>query len=255
MNIQNFSRTNYERKRKLAFETLLPFPKQKLQNRNASNRLVLVSCGSFSPITYAHLRIFELARECAISNNMNVIGGYISPVGDVYKKKGLVEASHRVNMCELAVESSDWIMVDNWESLQTEYQTTLVVLDHIYYSLNKDIKENEEPIQVKLICGSDLLDSFNTPNVWDPEDISDILAKYGIFVLERLGSDPSSIIYNNDLLFKYTNRIQILKQWINNDISSTKLRQNLYRNLSIKYLTADSVINYIKQNQLFNTSN
>jgi len=56
------------------------------------------------------------------------------------KKKGLVEATHRINMCKLAVESSDWIMVDPWESLQPEYQTTLVVLDHFYHELNKDKK-------------------------------------------------------------------------------------------------------------------
>jgi nicotinamide mononucleotide adenylyltransferase len=82
-----------------------------------------------------------------------------------------VEARHRVKMCELATESSDWIMVNPWESMQSEYYTTLVVLDHFYHNLNKNLKEGEQPIQVKLICGSDLLDSFNTPGVWAPEDV------------------------------------------------------------------------------------
>lgn len=82
-----------------------------------------------------------------------------------------MEAKHRVRMCELATESSDWIMVDSWESLQEEYQTTLLVLDHFNYCLNKDLKEGETPIQVRLLCGSDLLDSFNTPGVWAPEDV------------------------------------------------------------------------------------
>ena len=74
-------------------------------------------------------------------------------------------------MCELAVESSEWLMVDAWESQQDEYFTTLPVLEHFYNCLNQDLKEGEQPIQVKLACGSDLLTSFNTPGVWAKEDV------------------------------------------------------------------------------------
>lgn len=30
----------------------------------------------------------------------------------------------------------------------------------------------EEPIRVMLLCGSDLLQSFEKPNLWKPEDVS-----------------------------------------------------------------------------------
>lgn len=49
-------------------------------------------------------------------------------MGDAYKKKGLIEASHRLEMTRLATESSDWITVDSWESLQTEWVETAKVL-------------------------------------------------------------------------------------------------------------------------------
>lgn len=67
-----------------------------------------------------------------------LIAGYFSPVSDAYMKEGLAKASHRVKMCQLAVDStSDWLMVDSWESRQSMYQRTAVVLDHFDYELNQ----------------------------------------------------------------------------------------------------------------------
>jgi len=100
-----------------------------------------------------------------------------------------------------------------------------------------------------------LLDSFNAPGVWAQEDIRDILCNYGIMVVERTGTDSSSIIYNSDVLFSNTKNIQIMKQWIVNDISSTKIRQNIFRGLSVKYLTPDPVIKYIQEHKLYKPSN
>jgi hypothetical protein len=50
--------------------------------------------------------------------------------------QGLVDADHRIRMCELAVMSSDWLMVDSWEALQPQHQRTLFVLQHIERELN-----------------------------------------------------------------------------------------------------------------------
>jgi nicotinamide mononucleotide adenylyltransferase len=89
------------------------FPTERLQTqlRDPSRTpLVLVACGSFSPITFLHLRMFEMAADYARFNtNYEVVGAYISAVGDAYKKSGLVKAEHRINMCSLAVEQSSWI--------------------------------------------------------------------------------------------------------------------------------------------------
>ena len=100
---------------------------------------------------------------------MEVIGGYISPVGDAYGKKGLVASHHRVKMCELAVQSSDWVMVDSWESLQPEYLTTITVLNHIHNCLLKHLNKK---IRVMLLAGADLLESMVKPGVWAEEDVS-----------------------------------------------------------------------------------
>jgi nicotinamide mononucleotide adenylyltransferase len=89
--------------------------------------LAIVACGSFSPLSYLHLRLFEMAKDWAKqSGQYAVVGLYISPVGDGYGKKDLAPAVDRVNMCKLGTSSSN-IMVDNWEGLQSKYQVTAQV--------------------------------------------------------------------------------------------------------------------------------
>lgn len=57
-----------------------------------------------------------------------VIEGIMSPVSDNYGKKGLVSARHRIAMAKLALETSDWIRVDPWESEQETWTETVKVL-------------------------------------------------------------------------------------------------------------------------------
>jgi hypothetical protein len=45
--------------------------------------------------------------------------------------------------------------------------------------------------------------------------------------------------------------ISIVPEWITNEISSTKIRRALSRGESVRYLTSDSVINYIQTNRLY----
>ena len=58
--------------------------------------VVLVACGSFSPVTYLHLRMFEMAKDYIRQNtDFEIVGGYLSPVSDQYRKPGLLAAEHR----------------------------------------------------------------------------------------------------------------------------------------------------------------
>jgi hypothetical protein len=75
------------------------FPAHRLSrtlHNPAREPVVLVACGSFSPVTYLHLRMFEMAKDyIRQSTNFEIVGGYLSPVSDQYKKPGLLAASHR----------------------------------------------------------------------------------------------------------------------------------------------------------------
>uniref|UniRef100_A0A8C1R5Y2 Nicotinamide/nicotinic acid mononucleotide adenylyltransferase 3 n=1 Tax=Cyprinus carpio TaxID=7962 RepID=A0A8C1R5Y2_CYPCA len=91
--------------------------------------LVLLACGSFNPITHQHMRLFELARDHMHQTGLyRVVGGIVSPVGDNYGKQGLVVSKHRLAMARLALQSSDWVSVDDWESQQADWTETVVTM-------------------------------------------------------------------------------------------------------------------------------
>jgi nicotinamide mononucleotide adenylyltransferase len=231
----------------------IPFSTAHLATPSKGKRgVVLLACGSFSPITNMHLRIFEDARSWlhAREPGLEVIGGYLSPVSDAYKKEGLVSATHRVEMCKRAVQSSDWIAVDNWEVSHEEYLRTKVVMDYFYQKLNEN-KTEEDRIQLLLLCGSDLLASFNAPGVWADEDLEVILGKFGVACIEREGTSSLKSILANHILYKHQRNIHLVPTLIPNGISSTRIRQMLSFGISVKYFLQDSVIEYIKENKLY----
>lgn len=57
-----------------------------------------------------------------------MVGGIVSPVSDSYGKQGLVPSKHRIAMAKLALQSSNWVRVDEWESQQQDWTETVVTL-------------------------------------------------------------------------------------------------------------------------------
>ncbi|KAF2116979.1 hypothetical protein BDV96DRAFT_611596 [Lophiotrema nucula] len=235
------------------------FPKDRLKkflSDSTKTPLVLVSCGSFSPPTNLHLRMFEEAADyCEFETDYEVIGGFFSPVGDAYKKAGLAPAQHRINMTRIAVrDSSQWIGVDPWEPLHKEYMPTVKVLDHFDHELNEVLDGIETTtgekrrIHVALLAGADLIQTMSTPGLWAREDLDRILGHYGAFILERSGTDIDDALLS---LQHWRDKIHVIPQLIQNDVSSTKIRLFRKRGKSIRYYIPDQVVDYIYEHGLY----
>ncbi|THZ64137.1 Nucleotidylyl transferase, partial [Aureobasidium pullulans] len=233
------------------------FPTERLQSqlRDPSRTpLVLVACGSFSPITFLHLRMFEMAADYARFNtNFEVVGAYISAVGDAYKKSGLVKAEHRINMCSLAVEQSSWISVDPWEALHEDYLETAKVLDHFEHEINTtrgpfNTPQGPKKAKIALLAGADLIQTMSAPGVWAPKDIDYILSNFGAFIIERAGTDIDEAL---STLQQWKDNIHVVQQLVQNDISSTKIRLFRKRDMSIRYLVPEPVVKYIEEQGLY----
>ncbi|KAK0454619.1 hypothetical protein EV421DRAFT_1699765 [Armillaria borealis] len=217
--------------------------------------IVLVACGSFSPVTYLHLRMFEMAKDYVRQNTeFEIVGGYLSPVSDMYKKPGLLSAQHRIAMCSLAAEdTSSWLMIDSWEAVQT-YQRTAVVLDHFDHEINTVLggvqtEDGEQRnVRVMLLAGSDLIGTMTEPGVWSYQDLDHILGRYGCLIVERAGSDMDQA---TDSLARWRHNIYLISQLIQNDVSSTKVRLFIRRGLSVRYLLPTPVVDYIEQHGLY----
>ncbi|CAN6232957.1 unnamed protein product, partial [Urochloa humidicola] len=206
----------------------VPLPREKLSvrlSRDGGNRgdVVLVATGSFNPPTYMHLRMFELAKDELQQRGYCVLGGYMSPVNDAYKKK----------------------------AMQKSYQRTLTVLSRIRKSMCKDGLADQGSLKVMLLCGSDLLESFSTPGVWIPDQVRSICKDFGVICIRREGKDVGKLIASSDILQECRDNIISVDEIVPNQISSSRVRDCIKRCLSIKYLTCDEVIEYIREHNLF----
>lgn len=218
---------------------------------------VLLSCGSFNPITNMHLRMFELARDHLHRHTQHrVIEGVISPTNDKYqeiqKAKRLEKAAHRCQMVRMALTplgtQPHWVRVDPWEASQDHWPRTREAMDHFFE------KVYERKMSLKLLCGADLFHTFNVPDLWQDEDIHAIVGQYGMVVITREGSDPLDTIERSpksDILKMYRNNIVIVEEKIPNMISSTAVRNAIKNGESVRYLIPDPVIQYINDHELY----
>lgn len=253
--------------------------------RMSYGKIVVMACGSFSPPTYMHLRMFEIARDYIHTLNLgNVVGGLVCPVHDAYGKKDLVPAHHRISMLKLALRSSSWIKISEWETQQTGWTRTRVSLQYHQDTINNyltgvndpdppswlpddilNLNSLDEPdnlmekfngntqdgVTVKLLCGADLLESFATPGLWSDEDLETIVGRHGLVVVTRAGSDPGKFIYESDILYKHRKNVILVTNYIANEVSSTQIRRLVSRGESAKYLTDDGVLAYVRQHSLY----
>ena len=158
-------------------------------------------------------------------------------------------------MCGIAVDqTSDWLMVDPWEAIQKEYQPTAVVLDHFDHEINtvrggvETYTGERKAVRVALLAGADLIQTMSTPGVWSDKDLDHILGRYGTFIVERTGTDIDDALAS---LEPWKDNIHVIQQLIQNDVSSTKIRLFLKREMSVQYLVPAPVIEYIHQHGLY----
>ncbi|CAH1990521.1 unnamed protein product [Acanthoscelides obtectus] len=237
-------------------------------------KVILLACGSFNPITNMHLRMFEIARDhLHRMGSHEIVGGVVSPVHDAYGKKDLESSTQRIAMLKIALKDHDWVRLSDWECRQESWSRTRQVLHYHQNVLNavtstnnnrldasesdtswipENVKNSDnEPIRVKLLCGADLLESFGTPGLWADEDIADIVGQHGLVVITRASYNPNEFIYNSDMLTSYMANIMLVTEWIRNEISSTRIRRALRRSESVRYLIPDKVIDYIHRHNLY----
>ncbi|XP_043233746.1 nicotinamide/nicotinic acid mononucleotide adenylyltransferase 3-like isoform X2 [Amphibalanus amphitrite] len=267
------------------------FLKQREQdNMTTPKKIILLACGSFNPPTHMHLRIFEIARDYLHRmGKYQVVAGLMSPVHDSYGKKctvagrvrplglrpqDLASASDRCEMVRRSLQTSNWIHLSDWECRQTGWTPTRQVLHHHQELIDSIVNGNldnstkrqrtdglswaselgSEQLHVKLLCGGDLLESFDRPGLWKDEDIEAIVGAYGLVVITREGSNPLRFIYESDVLTRLQRNIELVTEWIANEVSSSRIRRALGRCESVKYLMPDPVINYVHQRGLYGAS-
>ncbi|MCR5775868.1 MAG: nicotinate-nucleotide adenylyltransferase [Lachnospiraceae bacterium] len=191
--------------------------------------------GTFNPIHIGHLIIAEQAYS-----QFNLDKVLVMPSGVSYFKdgQGVLPAEVRLEMTRCAVNDNDHLEVSDVEVKRpgnTYTSDTLLQLHSLYIDA-----------QLYFIIGADTLYDLET---WHEPAI--IFSNCVILVSVRDDHGMSDLLSKIDYYkIKYKADIRILNT-TNIDISSTMIRDNVKRGISIKYYVPNSVIDYIKNNNLY----
>jgi nicotinamide mononucleotide adenylyltransferase len=177
-------------------------------------------------------------------------------------------------MLKLAISSSDWIKISEWETQQDEWTKTISVLEHHQKALNFILKNSNgntsrvlpswipenitqfKNVEIKLLCGGDMLESFEKSDLWTQNDVKGILS-FGVVVVNRKGSEAEKFITKFNVLRKNRQKIIVVPAKPLNEtsresaISSTVARYCISRNLPTKHILNENVAKYIAENSLF----
>uniref|UniRef100_A0A3B3XKA4 Nicotinamide-nucleotide adenylyltransferase n=1 Tax=Poecilia mexicana TaxID=48701 RepID=A0A3B3XKA4_9TELE len=206
----------------------------------------------------------ELNKHLSLNSSASVsllfvVGGIVSPVSDGYGKQGLVPAKHRISMAKLALQSSNWVTVDEWESQQPDWTETVVTMRYKTHLLSLSSAGDNEVRskccwghgELKLLCGADFLSSFKIPGLWLDDHVEELVQRFGLVCVSRGSLQPERAVHESDTLFRHRRNVFLVREWVRNETSATEIRRALRRDQSVKYLIPDYVIEYIRQHELY----
>ncbi len=233
--------------------------------------------GTFDPIHFGHLRLAEDAYEA-----LNLTKVILLPVGHpAHRKNPVVDPESRLKMVQLATGNNPYFIVDDSEIYQKNDDNFLQnnkvffpireIVKHTNYTidsiklLSHRIKEkySDHFCSLVWIIGADAFLNLDTWHNWKE------LFNYCHFaVAMRPNYDLNLHRMSTELGQQWCHRLTHLQDFKNGkiedtagriipftmtqlDISATNIRERLKNNLSIRYLTPESVYIYINNNSLY----
>ncbi len=176
--------------------------------------------GSFDPIHHGHLILARAAREELGLDRILFIPANVSPHKTETKP---ATAQDRLAMVQAAIEGEDGFMASDLELKRPAPSFTVDTL--------RELEKLHPQDELVLLIGADNVAKFDT---WREPDEIRRLAQ--IAVLDRAGDAPA-------------HGWPVIRRLV--DISSTDIRARVAGGRSIRYLTPDSVCDYIAGHGLY----
>ena len=189
--------------------------------------------GSFDPLHFGHIELAKTALLETEANRLIFIPAKVSPFKKNIKQ---TEFIHRFNMCKLACALLGNAFVDDIEYHLPTPSYTVNTLCELKKKYSDDLV---------FVCGAD---SFMELDKWkNPEKIFSMAE---IFTAVRDDVDMDALNDKKAELEKMGARV-ILSKMPPIDISSTKIRENIEKDISIEKLVPVEIIKYIQTHQLY----
>ena len=187
--------------------------------------------GTFNPIHNAHLLIAETAREEYGLDRVIFITD-----GNPPHKPAFTPCAARFEMTRKAIADNAYFCDDDYEIKKSEKSYTVNTL--------KYLKEKYPSDEMFFIIGEDSLEDF--PKWYKPEEILKLCT---LLVYARF-SHESLALRIDEVRGRYGGQILPINAPIV-EISSTRIRERIAQGKSVRYMLPDSVIKYIKENDLY----
>ncbi len=189
------------------------------------NKKIGILGGTFDPIHYGHLIIAERAREQFSLDSVIFIPCGIPP----HKKKVYASPEDRFNMVKIAIKNNPFFKVSEIELFKKDVCYT--------YETLKELKKKMPDYEIFIIIGEDSL--YDIPNWYKASE----LVKETIFLVAKRSK-------NLDFKINFPVNYKVIEAPFL-DISSTYIRNCIFEKKTVKYLTPDEVIEYIRKKGLY----
>lgn len=191
--------------------------------------------GSFNPPTIAH-------KTCAekILQELKLDKLFFVPVGDGYKKDGLINEKYRYEMLKLICKENHKLDVCDIE-LSTSINYKAI---DVFRLIKNKYKDDE----IYFIMGAD-----NFENILSWKDCKELISNYRFILLNRNKINLEKLICQNEILNKYRNNFYCINNIKEIEISSTFIRNKIKIDEIelIKDMLDANVLQYIEKNELY----
>lgn len=201
---------------------------------NLIKKQIVVFGGCFNPPLNSH---FSLAEQL-LAEYHQIEKIIFMPVNSQYQKVDLIENKHRYEMLKLVCNQNEKFEVS---TIEMDYPRQLYTIE----TLTK-LQKQYEKYEICFTMGSDNLKELET---WSQAE--KLIQNFKIYVFERDKDDTEEIIETNKFLKENRQAFIIVKNIIKSGLSSTLVREKIKEGKSIRYLTSDEIVSYIKQNNLY----
>jgi len=205
-------------------------------NNKYNNIKIGIMGGTFDPIHYAHLATAEFIRDNYKLDKILFIPAGAPP----HKKQNITDKYDRYNMVLLSTVNNDDFIVSDIEIKRDEKTYTIDTLRYL--------KQKYKNTEIYFITGADAICDIET---W--KDVEGNFKLANFIAATRPGI--SLLIANEkikELKDKYSANIETV--YVPSlDISSTYIREQLYKNKTVRYLVPDLVQEYIQYKQLYSS--
>lgn len=191
--------------------------------------------GTFNPVHIGHLLMAEYAKEMV---GLDVV--ILMPSCKSYMKAGMnvLSGQERLEMLQLSIDDNPNLITSDMEIRRGGNTYT--------YETLLQMKKLCPDSELHFIVGADSL--FSMERWVKPEEI---FANCTILAAGRNGADKKALLLKKSELEERFHAKILILDFPQIDISSTVIRENVRSSKSIRYMVHDKVLQYIRENHLY----